>query len=87
MDEPALLITPNAAAMKLLGTLLDDEEREGEIGVWTTTIPLTITRADLYRVMYGNGDLARIGFWVDQGVAEAVAFPDPETPMEFCQES
>ena len=33
--------------------------------------------------MYGNGDLARIGFWIDEGGAEAVAFPDPETPMQF----
>lgn len=82
-DEPMLLITPNAAALELLASLLNEEDSDEGIPAWTTTIPLTITKADLNRVMYGNGDLARIGFWIDEGGAEAVAFPDPETPMQF----
>ena len=63
-EEPLLLITPNRAAMELLASLLDEQDDPDTIPAWTTTIPLTITKADLNRVMYGNGDLARIGFWV-----------------------
>jgi hypothetical protein len=83
-DEPHLLITPNQAAMKLLARLIEEPERDDEEPCWEATIPLRITKADLERCMFGNGDLATIGFWIaDDGSAEAVAFPDPETPMAF----
>ena len=83
-EEPLLLITPNQAALELLATLLEESDEDPDtIPAWTTSIPLTITKADLARVMYGNGDLARIGFWIEDGTAEAVAFPDPDTPMQF----
>lgn len=80
-DEPALLLTPNSAALGLLSSLLEepDDEDRGE-PVWETMIPLRITRSDLQRVMTGNGDLATVVFWVDETGAEALAVPDPEIP-------
>lgn len=74
-EEPLLLITPNPAAMALLGSILSvPTGPETDIPVWEVTIPLRITQADLDRCMYGNGDLAQVGFIGH----EPVAFPDPE---------
>lgn len=87
-QEPLLLITPNQAAMELLASLLEEQDTpDGEVPVWEVAIPLRITKADLARVMYGNGDLAKIGFWVTESGADAVAFPDPETPRSPFEDS
>lgn len=76
-EEPLLLITPNAAAMALLGQILAvDTGEHDDLPVWEVTIPLRITQADLNRCMYGNGDLAVVAFLGE----EPVAFPDPEMP-------
>lgn len=79
-EEPALLITPNPAALELMASLLSEPDDQG-VPVWETTIPLRITKADLQRVMTGNGDLARIVFWIDDTGVDALAVPDPEVPM------
>jgi hypothetical protein len=80
-EEPVLLITPNPAAMSLLSTLFAvDADPLGDVPCWETVIHLRITAEDLARCMYGNGDLATIGFLVSPDGAEGVVFPDPETP-------
>lgn len=80
MAEPMLIITPNAEALDILKILVE-RPADGEELAWTATIPLTITREDLQRYMYGQGDLVQIGFWPQaDGTVEAVAFPDPEMP-------
>lgn len=80
-EEPLLLITPNAEAMALLDRLLSEAPNDPTVEVaYEAMIPLRITRADLDRVRYGNGDLAQVGFFVmPDGSAEAVPFTKPDT--------
>jgi hypothetical protein len=80
MAEAFLIITPNAEALEVLKGLLDVPDEEGAEPVWRTDIPLEITRADLMRYMYGNGDMTRIAFWITKDGVDGVAAPDPEMP-------
>lgn len=84
MAEPMLIVVPNKEGLELLSEILEEHKAnpDGDIPVWETTINLRITPADLQRFMYGNGDLCRIVFWIDEeGHADGVAVPDPEVPM------
>ena len=75
-----LFVVANGAAIELLSSLLDQPvDPHGDVPIWESTIPLRITRADIQRYLYGNGDLVRIAFWVTEDGAEAVAGPEPET--------
>lgn len=70
-----LLVVANGAAITLLKNFLDEPvDPTGDVPVFETTIPLRITRADVQRYLYGNGDLAQIVFFGD----DAIALPDPE---------
>lgn len=74
----------NAEAVKLLTALLEQPvDPQGDVPIWENTVPLRITRTDLQRYLYGNGDLVQISFWISEDGAEAVAGPDAETPRSL----
>lgn len=88
-EEPLLLVVPNAAALELLRSILDqpDHPEYGE-PVWETEISLTITKSDLQRFMFEQRDLVQIGIFMgEDGTAEAVAMPDASAGPGFLMDN
>ena len=70
-----LVVVANGAAINLLKEFLDESPKgDDEIAVWESTVPIRITREDVKRYLYGNGDLMQIVFVGH----DAIAMPDAE---------
>lgn len=83
-EKPMLFVVANGAAIDLLSSLLDQPvDPHGDVPVWESMVPLRITRTDIQRYLFGNGDLVQISFWVEPNGADAIAGPDPETPRSL----